>query len=62
MDRRCERRKEAHSKFYQQGGKSNIVVFAVTDRKIEHVRCTNEIQSLGVFSLYYKRSGASGES
>jgi len=38
------------TKFYQ-GGKSNVVAVAVTDRKIEHARCTNEIQSLDVFSL-----------
>lgn len=52
MDCRRERRKKARrSKFYQQGGKSNTVAIAVTDQKIEHARCTNEIQSLGVFSL-----------
>lgn len=52
MDRRRERKKEAclALKFYQQSGKS-IAAVAVTDRKIEHARCTNEIQSLAVFSL-----------
>lgn len=51
MNRNRERTKEdRHSKLYQQGEKSNAAT-AAADRKIEHARCTNEIQSLDVFTL-----------